>query len=123
MPTCYYTQRLASHAQSDGNPLRAPEWLGSGLASWTDTESNLIVNGQLEFRAMGADRFGKYLKIIPRRHEITSISVINATTGAVRELLDAVHYDYVYGNDVKSNKIQIRNGSEPADADIVRLNC
>lgn len=102
---------------------RYPQWSGSDLADYTHATDGLITNGQMEFRAMGADRFGNthFMRGIPDRESVFSVEIINAGDGTVRKALDGIGYDYITGNSIKTNKIRLRKGYEPEDDDIVVL--
>ena len=102
---------------------RYPEWNGSDLATYTHATDGVVANGQLEFRAMGSDRFGNvhFSRGIPDRESIFCVEIINSADGTVRKALDGNGYDYVLGNDVKTNKIQLRKAYAPQDDDIAIL--
>lgn len=105
------------------NRRRYPEWDGSDLANYTHTVDGLIANGQLEFRAMGADRYGDvhFQRGIPDRKSVFCVEIVSNADGTVRKALDGKGYTWVQGNDVKSNKIQLRAAFAPNDDDVVIL--
>ena len=119
MSKLWFTKRQGTLAYSKSHPSTYT-FQGKNFTDWTDAQTQLIENGEIVFKNLGADIFGAVLDMIPRAEHIRKVAIISAG-GTSKEMISGVHYDFTAGNVVKTNKIRFRHTFAPADDDYVIL--
>ena len=119
MSLSWYVKRLGLLAYSKSHPLTYT-FQGNDFADWTDAKSQLVINGEVVFKNLGTDIFGVTIDNIPKTGQIRKVVIVSAD-GTSKTMISGVHYDYISGNVVTTNKIRFRDTYAPADDDYVVL--